>query len=291
MDYDVVLIGHLDKGRIVRGRESYPAIGGAVYYGGAVLARLGLKTAVVTRLAKEDTWMLEELRSFGIEVFPVWTEKTTGIENYYPNPDSDFRICRSLGFAGTFRSEDLPEIKARLFYVGTIFAEEVDLAFLRAVAERGPLALDAQGCLRKLVGEELVTDGWPEASQALPLVRYLKVDDREAKALTGKEDLEKAIRELASWGPKEVVLTHQGGVMVFAEGEIHRAPFRPRSLAGRTGRGDTCFAAYLARRLLGEEPPQATRFAAALTTLKLEQPGPFRASLEEVTNFLRQLTV
>lgn len=289
MDYDVVGIGHLDKGRIVRGSESGEAVGGAVYYSGAVLARLGLKVAVVTRLAKEDAWMLEELRSFGIEVFPVWTSETTGIENYYPDPDSDFRICRPLGFAGTFREEDLPEVEARLFYVGTIFPDEVDLPFLQAVAARGPVALDAQGCLRKLVGGELVTDGWPEAAQALPLVQYLKVDDQEAKALTGKGDWAVAIRELAALGPREVVLTHQGGVVILSEGAIYKAPFRPRSLAGRTGRGDTCFSAYLGRRVLGEEPRQATRFAAALTTLKLEQPGPFRAPLAEVEAILGEL--
>jgi len=98
-----------------------------------------------------------------------------------------------------------------------------------------------------------------------------------------------AIRELAALGPREVVLTHQGGVAVLSEGEIHEAPFRPRSLAGRTGRGDSCFSAYLGRRLLGDEPRQATRFAAALTTLKLERPGPFRGSLEEVHRLLATL--
>jgi len=289
MDYDVVAIGHLDKGRIVRGSESRQAVGGAVYYGGAVLARLGLKVAVVTRLAREDAWMLEELRSFGIEVFPVWTPETTGIENYHPDPDSDFRRCRPLGFAGTFREEDLPDVEARLFYVGTIFADEVDLPFLRAVAARGPLALDAQGCLRVLVGGELVTDGWPEAPQALPLVRHLKVDDREAEALTGEGNLVVAARKLAELGPEEVILTHGKGVLVLAGGELYEAPFEPRSLAGRTGRGDTCFAAYLGRRLLGDLPPEATKFAAALTTMKLERPGPFRGSLAEVKNLAARL--
>jgi len=287
--YDVVAIGHLDKGRIVRGDEARQAIGGAVYYGGIVLARLGLKVAVVTRLAKEDAWMLQELRSFGIEVFPVWTPETTGIENIHPDPDSDLRICRPLGFAGTFQVGDIPDVAARLFYVGTIFADEVDLPFLQAVAERGPVALDAQGCLRKLVGDELVTDGWPWAREALPLVRYLKVDDREARALTGEEELEEAARDLARQGPAEVVVTHNAGVVVLADGELYRAPFRPRTLAGRTGRGDTCFSAYIGRRLLGEPPAQAIGFAAALTTLKLERPGPFRGPLDEVHRLLTAL--
>ena len=287
--YDVVAIGHLDKGWIVRGDEARQAVGGAVYFGGIVLARLGLKVAVVTRLARADSWMLKELEEAGIEIYPVWTEESTGIENYYPDPNSDFRRCRPLGFAGTFRPEDLPQIQGRLYYLGTVMAGEIDLAFLRAVAARGPVALDAQGCLRVLKDGELVTDGWPEAEEALPLVRYLKVDDREARALTGEEDLERAARRLAELGPEEVVLTHGGGVLVLAEGRIFRAPFRPKSLAGRTGRGDTCFSSYLGRRLQGASPQEATKFAAALTTLKLERPGPFRGPLEEVARLAARL--
>lgn len=285
-NYDVVAIGHLDKGLIVRGDEEFPAIGGAVYYGGIVLAQLGLKIAIVTRLAQEDAWMLEEFHSFGIEVFPIWTLKTTGIKNIYPDPNSDFRISRPLGFAGTFQKEDLPDCEARLFYVATIFPEEIDLPFLQAVAARGPVALDAQGCARKLVGDEFVTDGWEWMEEGLSLVHYLKVDDREAFALTGCSDLKGAAELLAQYGPKEIVLTHKEGVVVYADGDFHEAPFRPRSLAGRTGRGDTCFSAYVGRRLCGDDPANATRFAAALTTLKLEHPGPFRGSVAEVRRLL-----
>ncbi len=287
--YDVVAIGHLDKGRIVKGEEVREGVGGAVYFGGIVLARLGLKVAVVTRLAKADAWMLGELKDAGIDVFPVWTEESTGIENYYPDPGSDFRRCRPLGFAGTFRPGDLPQIQGRLYYLGTVMAGEIDLEFLSAVAARGPVALDAQGCLRTIEDGELVTNGWDWAEEALPYIRYLKLDDREARALIGEEELERAARRLADMGVAEVVLTHSGGVLVLAEGRIFRAPFRPKSLAGRTGRGDTCFSSYLARRLLGDTPAAATRFAAALTTLKLARPGPFRGSLEEVARLAAEL--
>ena len=287
--YDVVAIGHLDKGRIIKGERAREGVGGAVYFGGIVLARLGLRVAVVTRLAQADAWMLEELKNSGIDVFPVWTEESTGIENYYPDPDSDFRHCRPLGFAGTFRPGDLPEIQGRLYYLGTVMAGEIDLAFLRAVAARGPVALDAQGCLRALKDGELVTDGWDWAGEALPHVCYLKVDDREARALTGEEERERAARQLAALGPVEVVLTHHGGVLVLAGGRVYQAPFRPKSLAGRTGRGDTCFSAYLARRLQGASPQEATKFAAALTTLKLERPGPFRGTVAEVERLAASL--
>ncbi len=288
MEHDVLAIGHIDKCRVVIGGNSQTVPGGAVYFGGMVLCALGLRVGIVTRLAPNDLWLLKDLEMTGAQIFSIFTNETTAIENVIPDPNSDQRRCFRRGFAGTFRPEDLPQVRAKVYYLGTIITDEIDLPFLQAVAERGPVALDAQGCLRKLVGDELVTDGWDWADEALPLVQFLKVDDKEAKALTG-EDGYKALEIVGQKGPEEVVLTHRDGVFVWARGEIFEAPFKPKSLVGRTGRGDTCFSAYLGRRLLGDSPKEATRFAAALTTLKLEQPGPFRGSIEEVYRFMANL--
>lgn len=283
---DVVCIGHLAKDRIVVGEHGESAIGGAVYYGGMVFLSLGLRVAVVTHLARKDFGLLDGLKVAEAKLFPVEAAETSGIENVHPDPDSDRRVCHPLGFAGPFSPEDVPKIETQIYYIGPNMPGEVDLPFLRAIARQGALALDVQGLLRKQVGDELITDGWPEAEEGLSLVRYLKVDDREAEALTGKRDHRRAIELLAAMGPEEVVLTHKEGVLVRAGAKLSEAPFRPRSLAGRTGRGDSCFSAYLGRRLLGDSPEEATRFAAALTTLKLERPGPFRGSLEEVRHAL-----
>ncbi|HEU67799.1 MAG TPA: hypothetical protein ENN53_00995 [Candidatus Acetothermia bacterium] len=285
--FDVICIGHLAKDRIVIADAARISTGGAVYYGGMVLRRLGLRVGVVTRLARVDFPLLDELRSTGIQTFPVPSAETSGIENVHPDPNSDRRICHLLGFAGTFRPQDLPPVDARLFYVGPIMPDEVDLPFLFAVAARGPIALDVQGILRKRVGDELITGDWPWANRDIPFVRYLKVDDREAAALTGQQDPRRAAEVLAEHRPQEIVLTRKEGVLVLADGRFHEAPFRPQSLAGRTGRGDTCFAAYLGRRLQGDTPHEATEFAAELTTMKLDQPGPFRGSVEEVLRRLR----
>jgi hypothetical protein len=86
-----------------------------------------------------------------------------------------------------------------------------------------------------------------------------------------------AVHRLAEYGPREIVLTQSSGVTVFAGGEIHQAAFTPRSLDGRTGRGDTCFATYLGCRLTCE-PAEATQLAGAVTTLKQENPGPWRGT-------------
>jgi len=284
---DVLCIGHIDKGRIVVEGERTDATGGAIYYGGMVLRKLGLDIAVLTRVAEQDLGLLDELRKAGAEILPILTEQTTGIENIIPDQDSDERTCYLLGFAGTFTVADLPPIDAQVYYVGTIVPNEVAPSLLEEIASRGRVALDAQGFLRKEVNKELIGDRWEQAREMLPLINYLKVDNREAAIVTGETDRYKAARILSNWGVEEVVLTYQEGVMVRIGDEVVEAPFRPRSLAGRTGRGDTCFSSYIGRRLLGDSPAQAVRFAAALTTLKLEKPGPFHRDLAAVFELMR----
>lgn len=66
---------------------------------------------------------------------------------------------------------------------------------------------------------------------------------------------------------------------------MHRAPFRSRTLDGRTGRGDTCFATYVGGRL-SAEPGQAARLAAAVTSLKQECPGPWQGALADAAQLL-----
>ena len=62
--------------------------------------------------------------------------------------------------------------------------------------------------------------------------------------------------------------------------------FYPARLDGRSGRGDTCLGTYVAKRLL-LEPRQAGIWAAAVTSLKMEDVGPFNRSVGEVKALIR----
>ena len=284
---DVAIIGHFARDKLVfRGQESMSS-GGSVYYGAIALRRIGLSVAVITRLRTEDFPYLDELKQEGIAVFARPAEQTSGIENVYTTEDMDRRICKPLGFAGPFRLEDIPDIAARVFLVGPIIAGEVDLELVRVLAERGRVALDVQGFVRVREGDDLVFRDWPQKAEGLAYVHTLKVDSAEAEVLTGQTDPVVAIRELAAYGPREIVLTQASGVLVYADGREYQAPFIPRELKGRTGRGDTCFACYVGKRL-SASPEEACRFAAAVTTLKLEKPGPFRGTLEDVERYLAE---
>jgi len=71
------------------------------------------------------------------------------------------------------------------------------------------------------------------------------------------------------------------GALARARGETFYEKFSNHSVVGRTGRGDTMFAAYLARRL-DHDVASSLKFAAALVSIKMETPGPFNGTLDDV---------
>ena len=106
--------------------------------------------------------------------------------------------------------------------------------------------------------------------------------------LTGETNIRRAAARIAQWGPREVVLTHRDGLLVLAGGSYYEAPFRPKNLVGRSGRGDTCIASYVAARLSGA-PQEATIWAAAVTSLKMEAEGPIQRTMAEVREFMERV--
>jgi sugar/nucleoside kinase (ribokinase family) len=282
---DILFLGHFAVDRNVVDGVAEIASGGGVYYGGIAAARLGARVAVVTRLRAEDFPRLDAFRKSGVEVFATAAPDTSGIENSYSSADMERRVCVPLGFAGPFAPEDIPDVATHIIAVVPIIAGEVDLRLLKRLASRGPVALDVQGFVRVRVGDQLLFRPWAEMAEGLAHVTYLKVDRAEAEALTGETDLAVAAVKLADFGPREILLTQSSGVMVFANGQTHFASFTPRSLAGRTGRGDTCFATYLTKRL-ASSPEEACRWAGVVTTLKQEQPGPWNGALADVAALL-----
>ncbi len=284
-DFDVLTLGHFAKDRLVVDGQGEIAKGGGIYYGGIALRRMGLSVAVVTRLHPDDFPLLAEFKDNGVTVFATPAPATSGIENIYNSADMERRICKPIAFAGPFSPEELPDVTSRVILIASIIAGEVDLPLVKTLAKRAPVGLDVQGFVRVREGDDLVFHPWEDMAEGLKSVTYLKVDRAEAEMLTGETDLRLAAQQLANYGPSEIVITQSAGVMVYAEGALYEAPFTPRSLIGRTGRGDTCFASYVGYRL-NHTAEEACRFAAAVTTLKQERPGPWDGELDSVKALL-----
>jgi sugar/nucleoside kinase (ribokinase family) len=283
---DILMVGHFAKDELIVDGQCEKASGGGVYYGSMALRQMGLRVAVATRLHPDDFSRLDEMRAAGIQVFAHPAAQTSGIANYYQSSDMERRICKPIGFAGTMSIDEIPDIPAKAIIIAGIIAGEVDLNVVRTLATRAPLGLDVQGFVRVPEGDDLVFKPWADLAEGLRHVTYLKVDRAEAEHITGETDLRAAARALAAYGPREIVLTQSSGPTVYADGQFYQGRFTPRSLAGRTGRGDTCFSSYIGRRLT-HTPAEATAWSAALTTLKQEKPGPWQGTLDEVERQMR----
>ncbi len=284
-DVDIMMIGHFSKDKIVVDGTSETASGGAIFYGSIALRNINRSVAVVTRLHPDDFPYLDELKQEGIRVFTAAASETSSIENIYDSSDMERRTCKLLSFAGPFQEQDIPDLSAKVYLITGVIAGEVNLSLLKSLAVRGPVGLDVQGFVRVPEDGYLTFRQMPDMAEVLAHVTYLKVDRAEAELLTDKTDLRIAARQLAEYGPREVIITHSKGITVYADEQIYEASFWPRSLDGRTGRGDTCFATYVGRRL-SDTPEDAARFAAGVTTLKQEIPGPWRGTVEDVEKLL-----
>jgi len=285
-DFDILMIGNFAKDKLIVDGHEEIASGGGVYYGSVAAKRLGARVAVVTRLHPVDFPRLDELRSEGVDVFPIPADGTSGIANYYRSVNMETRICKPIGFGGKYNLNEIPDFSTKVIMLTPLFAGEVDLDILQAISKRAPVGMDIQGFVRVPIGQTLIYQPWANLSEGLKYITYLKVDKAEAEFLTGSSDLQEAALKLHSSGPKEIILTQSSGVTAFADGNFHFAPFTPRSLAGRTGRGDTCFTTYITKRLT-ENAETACRWAAVVTSLKQEKQGPWKGTSTEVETILK----
>ena len=285
--YDVIYAGNYTKDTLITPDGVRYVDGGGMNYAAHVGRQLGLRTAIVTRLAKEDQHVVENIRADGIDCYPVYSPTSTLMTLEYKTRNVDQRSLYVKSTAGTIQPEHLDGLEARAIVVSPSLRGEVEPEFFIAMRKREGVLIsaDVQGFVRVLRGESLVYEDWPEAELVLPNLDILKTDAVEAKQLTGETDIEKAAARLASLGAREVLLTHSEGVLVFADGEFHHFPFHSQTLLGRSGRGDTCVGSYVAKRL-SMPPREAARWAAAATSMKMERVGYFQGTEAEVEAFI-----
>jgi sugar/nucleoside kinase (ribokinase family) len=288
VEYEIAFLGNYTKDSIVSAAGPRLVDGGAFNYGAQAAARMGLRVAAITRLAREDWRVVEALAALGVDLFAEETPASTCLRLEYPSSNPDERLIYVTSSAGSFTPEQVAGIQARAFVLGPSFRGEVGLDVIEALVAQGArIAADVQGWVRVVREGKLAFEAWPEARLFLAHVDVLKADAVEAERLTGQADIHQAAQLLADLGPGEIVLTHRDGVLVLAGGQFHEAGFYPAALVGRSGRGDTCLAAYVSKRL-SAPPERATIWAAALTSLKMEAEGPFRRDVGDVEALIRR---
>ena len=95
-------------------------------------------------------------------------------------------------------------------------------------------------------------------------------------------------RGTRGWGVKEIVITNGSmGSTIYSEGIFYNIPaYRPEVVEDATGCGDTYMAGYLYCRTKGMNIQRSGEFAAAMASLKMESPGPFTGTEQEIIDRL-----
>lgn len=288
--YDIVFMGHLATATIVP-FEGPPFVerGGPAFFGPLAASCLTERIAAVTRIARNEVQLLEPLKAAGIDLY-IQPRETAQMRVVHPNVNVDERQIFLIRRGGYFCIDDMPPIEPCLIHLGGLSDHEFPLEFLQALKARGfRLSLDMQSFLWQVddqTGAMHLKDV-PEKKEILHMADFVKLDVMEAKVLTGADVLQDQAEMLEDWGCSETVITCSDGALVCSKGKIRYAKFDNRSTQGRTGRGDTFSGAYLARRL-DHSVEDSLGFAVALTSIKMESTGPFRGSLEDVIERMRE---
>ncbi len=286
--YESVIIGHITKDYNIDHEDNTIEIcGGAVLFSSASAYALGHKVAAVTKINKADTDRLSHFTLPLEDIYTAFCENSSTMRNTYFTADKERRDSTCLCVGTPFESEDIPyDIESEIYHFAGLVYGDFPNEMIKACAEKGAVALDVQTCLRHVNKEngKMYFEDWIDKKEMLPFITFLKTDAVEAEILTGTSDRTKAAKILHSWGAKEILITHSSEVLVYDGEEIYTCPIKARNLSGRTGRGDTTFAAYITERL-ANNIPTALLNATATVSLKMETPGAFKGTREDVEKY------
>lgn len=287
----ICCIGHITHDKIITPETEVDMPGGTSYYFAHAMYHLngGKDFQLVTSLAETDMQAVTDLRQLGINVSVVPSHHTVYFENKYGENQNN-RTQRVLAKADPFTVESLKNLKASVFHLGSLLADDFSLQVIESLAGRGEVSVDSQGYLREVRGEKVYAVDWKEKREALRHIDVLKVNEYEMEVLTGHNDAHDAALQLAEWGVKEVCVTlgNYGSVILEDNHFYDICAYPPLRVVDATGCGDTYSTGYLYMRSRGANPSEAGHFAAAMSTLKLEANGPFARTEDDVWHIIKE---
>lgn len=287
--HDLCCIGHITLDKIVTAKHTVHMAGGtAFYFSHAIKQFNDIDYTLITALAESEMKEVDRLRSEGIDVAVMPSKYSVYFENIY-GENQDNRTQRVLAKADPFTTDYLKEAQAKIFHLGSLLADDFSLEVVKYIATKGFVSADSQGYLREVRDHQVYAIDWIEKEEALKYIHFLKANELEMVVLTGQSEVVSAARQLHAWGVKEVLITLGSLGSVIYDGQtFHKIPaYTPREVVDATGCGDTYMTGYLYQRAKGASIEEAGRFAAAMSTLKIEASGPFCGSKEDIMHCMQ----
>lgn len=289
--YESLIIGHItvDADTDYLGNKT-KIEGGAVLYSSASAYALGHKVAALTKVAPQDADRMKAFTLPAEDIYLISSERSTDMMNQYLTPEKERRISACTSQGDPFTISDIPaDLSADIYHFAGLIYGDFSNEMMKALSQKGAVAVDVQACLRNRNDADgsLFFKDWADKEEMLPFITYLKTDAAEAEIMTGLTDRKEAAKLLYGWGAKEIMITHNTEVLIYDGKDFYTCPIRSRNLSGRTGRGDTTFAAYINERLT-HNIKDALLYATATVSVKMETPGPYRGNREDVDAYIAE---
>lgn len=288
---DICCIGHITLDRVITPKKTVHMPGGTSYYFAKGINRLPQANfQLVTAVGATEMPVVSQLRQEGIDVIALPSRRSVFFENKYGQNGNE-RTQRVLAKADPFTVEGLQQAEpAKIYHLGSLLADDFSADLVKYLSGKGMVSVDVQGYLRQVQGENVVPVDWKEKMDLMPYIDILKVNEYEMEVLTGKNEPHAAARVISNWGVKEVCVTlGDYGSVIYAGGRFYEIKaYPPKQLVDPTGCGDTYSTGYLYCRAKGIGADEAGRFAAAMSTLKLETSGPFSGTEADIRQLMAQ---
>ena len=262
------------------------SVGGAVTFCTPAARAANPSVFAGVKVAPEDADIMEAFRMPKEDLTLIPAKKTMRMRNEYFTADRERREATCLAHSDALLPEEVPNVEFRLAHLAGVVCGDFPNELIDFLKARGKVSADAQGLLRHVENGKLIFHDWKEKREYLPKLDFLKTDAAEAEILTGMTDRVQAAKQLHDWGAKEILISHNSEMLVYDGKRIYTCPVRARSLAGRTGRGDTTFGSYLAMRMAGASIRESLLYATACVSLKMETPGAFAGTRADVEKYI-----
>ncbi len=288
-NYDVMIVGPATRDVNIdyTGEESR-IVGGAVTFCTPAAAATGAKVFAAIKANPQDEEVPKAFHLAPEDMRVLPSAHTTEMRNEYFTADREKRKASCPAQSDPVLPEEIPSVPRKLTHLAGLLYGDFPNELIEALKEQGKLSADIQGFLRCNENGQLVFHDWKDKMKYLPYFDILKTDAAEAEILTGLTDRQAAAKQLIAWGVPEVLISYNTEMLAYDGKRLCLCPVKSRNLSGRTGRGDTVFGSFIAMRTLGADLEEALRYATACVSLKMETPGPFAGTRDDVEAYLKE---
>jgi sugar/nucleoside kinase (ribokinase family) len=275
IEKSIAVIGSTTIDKIVRRNFSRFKIGGVTTYSGMTYSRHGIKTWVVTNVAKRDREIIKRLEQESIVVCNGPTEVTTYFRNLLDDNEKNRKQNILQQAAPINRSQMIEHLKDVAFvHLGPLHPSDIDLRAIELISRlKHFVILDIQGFVRTVKNKVV----YPAVSEHLPAAmrvsQIVKANRQEYEAFIDffRTDLLELMRQ---FNINEFVVTsgHKGGFVQTITGE--ETPYPAAGVASNedpTGAGDIFLAAYVIGRFFNQRSiADSCKYAAKLAARQIE---------------------